>query len=106
MCEAVWKFLDTLTYFHIFKVAQGPVKILRLFLRSLHQLLDLLWGKTDSPESSIVSFSLERLVECLQTLRVFEDTQILFCAGFDERHCLSKYLNEGASPTPLFRERG
>ena len=82
------------------------MKILDLFLRTLRETLYLFGSKTYSPEDTIISFGLKGQIKYLQTLRIFEATQIRFLARLDESHRLSKHLHKQAGPASLFPQRG
>src|SRR6185503_8297123 len=98
MREAVRKFLDSPSDFPIFEIAQTSIEVSDLFLGVTHQILNLFRSKTNPPKHPLVTFASERLIENAQTIRVFEVVEIFFHSRIDERHRLSKNLNNRSGP--------
>src|ERR1700752_4152274 len=105
MREAVREFFDPARDFAILKVAQSAIEIANLLLRVLHQIVDLLRSKTDTPEHALLSLARKRFIKHVERLRVLERLEFLLHACFDETHRLRKHLDQCSGPAALFRER-
>src|ERR1700687_1147000 len=104
MSKSIRQFFNTFGHFTIFKVAQAAVKILDLFLSSLHQVLYLFRSKTYPPEQAPVFFSLESKIKGVQALGILECVQVFFHARLDETDRLRKNLNDQTRPPSLFQQ--